>query len=62
MAIPDLARMNGAFIESQTLQTAVLLGIFDGVTVGDVTATAAPGRFEIAVRQANRYQGLHLMR
>ena len=41
MKFADLARINGSFIESRILQTAVLLGIFDAVEDGASAAAVA---------------------
>lgn len=44
MQFADLARLNGAFIESRTLQTAVLLGIFDVLDDGPASAAGVAER------------------
>jgi SAM-dependent methyltransferase len=45
MDFTEITRINGAFIESRTLQTAVLLGIFDAVD-GGATAEAVAARLD----------------
>jgi SAM-dependent methyltransferase len=45
MDFAEITRINGAFIESRTLQTAVLLGIFDAID-GGATAEAVAARLD----------------
>ena len=44
MEFAELARINGAFIESRILETAVALGIFDALKDGPVTSTVVATR------------------